>query len=108
MLYTVLVFPRERWKRDGLIGHVIERASSDIELSAANKRLLSADFIRCLRNAVSHARIDLTDDAITFRDGIADKGPIFEVTLSIREAVNLLLVLGRAFHESAQIKETLA
>jgi hypothetical protein len=108
MLYTLLVFPRERWKRDGLIDVIVERARADSELSAANKKLLSLDFIRCIRNAVSHARIDFTDDAITFRDGKTEESLTFEETLSIREAMNLVLVLGRAFHESAQVKEALA
>lgn len=108
MLYTLLVFPRERWKREGLFEIVFERASADSDLSEANKKLLSLDFIRCVRNAVSHARIDFTDDAITFRDGKTEENLTFEVTMSVREAVNLVLVLGRAFHESAQVKQTLA
>ena len=108
MLYTLLVFPRERWNRVGLLDVVVERALADSELSEANKKLLSLDFLRCIRNSVSHARLDLSDDAITFRDGKNEQSLTFEVTLSIREAVNLVLVLGRAFHESAQVKETLA
>jgi len=108
MLYTLLVFPRERWNREGLLDVIVEQARADSELSAANKNLLSSDFLRCIRNAVSHARIDFTEDAITFRDGKTKDGLTFEVTLSMREAVNLLLVLGRACHYSAQVREALA
>ncbi len=108
MLYVLLVFPRERWKRDGLLDIIVERAKVDNELAEANGKLLSSGFLRSLRNAVAHARIDFADDSVTFRDGRSDSIVEFEVTLSVRDAVNLLLVLGRAFHESAQIKGTLS
>ncbi len=108
MLYTLLVFPRERWKRDGLLDVVVERALADSELSDKNKKLFNSDVLRSIRNAVSHARVDFVNDHVTFRDGINEAAPSFEMTLEIREAVNLVLVLGRAFHESAQVKETLA
>ena len=108
LLYTLLVFPREHWKRDGLLEVIVERAKCDNDLSKGNSKLLNEGFIRSLRNAVAHARIDFVDEAVTFRDGRDENAMIFEVTLSIQEVVNLLLVLGRAFHESAQIKGTLA
>ena len=108
MLYTLLVFPRERWKRNGLLEVVVERAKADKELSERNNNLLNIGFLRSLRNAVSHARIDFTDDSVTFLDGRDEGAMTFEVTLSMREAVNFVLVLGRAFHESAQVKDTLA
>jgi hypothetical protein len=107
LLYTLLVFPRERWNRDGLFEIVVERALADKELSSASRKHLNSDFLRRIRNAVSHARVDFSDDAVTFRDGKDDAAPTFEATLSMRDAVNLLLVLGRAFHESAQVKDTL-
>ncbi len=107
MLYTLLVFPRERWQRDGLMEIVVERAQANRELSDTNKKLLTKDFLRSIRNAVSHARIDFTDETITFRDGKNEAAPDFEMTFEMREAVNLVLVLGQAFHESAQVKETL-
>ena len=108
MLYTLLVFPRERWRRDGLMEIVVERARADIGLSDTNKKLLTGDLLRSIRNAVSHARIDFSDETITFRDGRNEAALDFEVTLAMSEAVNLVLALGRAFHESAQVKETLA
>ena len=108
MLYTLLVFPRERWARDGLLEVVVERAIADAELIQENKKLLSAKFLRSIRNAVAHARIDFTEGSITFRDGKNDQEPTFEAQLSIGAATNLMLVLGRAFHESAQVKDTLA
>ena len=108
MLYTLLVFPRERWKQEGLLEIVIERAKSDMHLSKTNKGRLSAGFLRSLRNAVSHARIHFDREAVTFRDGRGGAEITFEETVSKKDAVNLLLVLGRAFHESAQIKGTLA
>jgi len=107
MLYTLLVFPRERWKREGLLEVVVERAKVDKQLSQSCSALLSPSFLRSLRNSVSHARINFVDESVTFRDGRDDEAITFEVTLTIQEAVNLLLVLGRAFHESAQIKEAL-
>jgi len=108
MLYTLLVFPQEHWKRHGLMEIVIERAQSDNELSDANRKLLNRDLLRSIRNAVSHARIDFGDETITFRDGKNNKTPNFEVTFAMREALNLVLVLGRAFHETAQVQESLA
>ena len=107
MLYTLLVFPREQWKRDGLIEVVVERALADNELSEKNKGLLNLDFLRSMRNAVSHARIEFTEETVTFRDGKNEVSLTFEKTFSMLEVVNLVLVLGRAFHESAQVKETL-
>ena len=108
MLYTLLVFPRERWARNGLLEVVVERALADTEILLENKKLLNANFLRSLRNAVSHARIDFSEGSVTFRDGKNDQAPNFEAQLSIGAATNLLLVLGRAFHESAQVKDTLA
>jgi hypothetical protein len=108
MLYTLLVFPRERWKRDGLLDVIVERARADSELSAANKKLVSVDFIRGVRNALTHARADFTADSVTCRDDKTEESLTFEVMLSIRKAMNIVLVLGRAFHEGAQGKETLA
>ncbi|WP_343115874.1 HEPN family nuclease [Ostreiculturibacter nitratireducens] len=107
MLYTLLVFPRERWNREDLIEIVVERALADKELSSTSRKLLNSDFLRHMRNAVSHARVDFSDDAVTFRDGKNDAALTFEASLSIPDSVNLLLVLGRAFHESAQVKDTL-
>ena len=107
MLYTLLVFPREHWGRKGLIDMVLERAHFDAELSAENKTLLDKNLLRSIRNAVSHARIDFTNDTVTFRDGKSEAAPSFEATFVFEEALNLLLVLGRAFHECAQVEETL-
>ncbi len=108
MCYTLLVFPQQNWKRDGLLEIVVERAKIDKQLSKKCNDLLNTDFLRQLRNAVSHARIIFLDDSITFLDGPNGKPSTFEVTLTIGEAVNLLLVLGRAFHESTQVKEIIA
>ena len=108
MLYTLLVFPRERWKRDGLLVIVVERALADEELSFRTKKLLTMDLLRSIRNAVAHGRIEFVDDTITFRDGKNEAALTFEITLSVPDAVNLVLVLGRAFHESAQIRDSLS
>lgn len=107
MLYTLLVFPQEQWKRQCLMEIVVERVKSDNELFESIRKLLSTSLLRSIRNVVSHARIDFGDETITFRDGKNDKSPNFEVTFTVQEAVNLVLALGRAFHETAQLKESL-
>lgn len=105
MLYTLLVFPRETWDREGLLQIVVERALRDKDLSTQNKSRLNERFLRSVRNAVSHARIEFSERNVTFRDGRDYSKPDFQETMTIQETVNLLLVLGRAFHESAQIKD---
>ncbi len=108
MLYTMLVFPREIWKRDGLLEIVVERAKKDDQLIETIKEQISMSFLRSLRNSIAHARIEFTGNTVTLRDGPDGKESTFEVTLEKRDAVNMVLVLARAFHESAQIKQTIA
>jgi len=108
LLYCLLIFPREIWKRDNLLDVVLERATADAELLASNKRNLSAKIIRGIRNAAAHARISFHDQTVTFQDQRGDAPPHFELSMSYKEALNLMLVLGRAFHESAQVKAFVA
>ncbi len=108
LLYTLIVFPREQWKRIGLLEVAVERAKIDPDLSPEIQKILDIGFLRAIRNSVAHARIQFDSGHITFRDGHDDKPPTFDITMTESEALNLALVLGRAFHESAQVKDKIA
>ena len=108
LLYCLLVFPREIWKRDELLDVVLERVKTSSDLLLSNKENASAQIIRGIRNAVAHARVSFDNQTVIFQDQRGDAPPHFDLRLSFEEALNLLLVLGRAFHESAQVKAKLA
>jgi len=106
-LYCLLVFPAEIWKRRDLLDIVLERAKEDPDLLHQNKGLLTKDAIRSLRNATSHARIFFEGEKVTLQDQRGNAPPHFSHAMSISEATNFLLVLGRAFHESQQVQDQL-
>lgn len=107
LLYMLLVFPSEIWKREGLFEVVVERALADDQVSPEVLKLLNVGALRAIRNSVSHARLRFDGDKIIFSDGRNEDAPTFEARLSISDALNMVLVLGRAFHEATQIKSTL-
>lgn len=104
LLYCLLVFPSEMWKRDDLLNVVIERAQADTALLLKNRENITSNVIRSIRNAVAHARVHFNNDTVTFEDRRGDGQAHFQLTLSYSDTMNLILVLGRAFHESAQVK----
>ncbi len=108
MLYTLLVFPSEAWRRQGLFEVVVERAKTDKDLLSKNFEVVSVSTLRSIRNAVSHAKITFEDGKIRFEDSKGYALPHFSLTLTIEEAVNLVLVLGRAFHECEQVNMKIA
>jgi hypothetical protein len=108
LAYGLLVFPSEIWRRKGLLEVVVERMRSDPELLNRNKEIATSKAIKCIRNSLSHARIDFSEQLVRFSDQRGDNPAHFCLELSYRETLNFLLVLGRAFHESAQVSNTLA
>lgn len=108
LLYCLLVFPSEIWKREELLDVVLESVRVDEHLLKQNKALATKSAIRGIRNAVAHARISFGNKTVSFEDRRGNAPAHFNLKLSYQEATNLLLVLGRAFHESAQVKAYLA
>jgi hypothetical protein len=107
MLYILLVFPSEIWKRKGLLDVVVERARADRDLKPENLELVSTSKIRSLRNAVSHAKIEFRNGSVCFEDSRGGASPHFTLEISIANIINVILVMGRAFHECERINENI-
>jgi hypothetical protein len=79
MAYVTLVWLTERFNRDD-ISCRIEKMGGFDEFSAdgpraQNHRLSSREYLRLIRNAISHAEVDVNDTQFVFTDGRSDKGP---------------------------------
>ena len=55
-----------------------------------------------MKNSVAHADLKLTGQEIEFLNNNAN-----QIKMTYKQVANFLLVLGRAFHESEQTKQTI-
>ena len=103
LFYCLLVYPSEHWRRVGMIDIVCERARTDKDAREEIVSFLNSDCVRRIRNAVSHGRIQFDGNEVHLGDGKDCSDPDFVLKMPTVAALNLLLVLGRAFHEARQV-----
>jgi hypothetical protein len=98
-LYLLFVFPHEIWKGTKAGSSVLKALQNDARLDAISQGKVY-DFLRHIRNAVAHARVEVTAAGqTTFVDKSKDGKENFRRTLSLEEVQQLLLVVGSAFGE---------
>lgn len=94
LLYCLLVFPHELWKKERNLKEAVAFLKGDPDLPNELKDLCAVAPLRHLRNATAHADIEFADRHVTLRD------KQFCRRLSYESAITFLLHLGRAFHRS--------
>jgi hypothetical protein len=98
-LYLLLVFPRELWNGTEAGRLVLKHLEDDARLKSLCKSNLN-DFLRHIRNSISHARVSVTPEGITTFVDMSFKGEeTFCAVLSLEQVQLLLLVVGSAFAE---------
>jgi hypothetical protein len=98
-LYLLFVFPRELWKGTKVGHSVLDSLEKDARLKAISRGDVK-DFLRHIRNAIAHARVEVTPEGdTTFIDKDRSGKENFRRSLNLGEVEQLLLAVGSAFGE---------
>jgi hypothetical protein len=82
MLYMVLVIPRELWEKEKIETNFKFNTKNHFTFIIPENDIDNWDFLSMMRNAISHANFDMTDDGIySFWNISSDKNINFKVTI---------------------------
>ena len=107
LLYSLLVLPHSIWTNRGEMKKLLDGLQSPLARGIQVTRMSGksvlplSEFLRHLRNAVSHANYDFHGQDFLFWDKSKAGTKIFEATLSNGQLTNLINDVGKRFANAA-------